>query len=272
MVISCLKCDRSMMNQIDELLKAKEDTRAELVDLQKAYDISQAEFTSKLKQYEDREVLIGDTTRNLHERIVELQAENEDLTATLKETGELLSKTRQYNIELEKLLRSTEHRQETDKKQFLVQIEELVFKNSKTESQLCDAEERIKEIQVNLNNQKSDSEHQIETLTSQLDAKTADLLQLQDKLGNLVYEKSQLHSEIGHLEAQMKLIKSTSEQTKVEAERAMEVVPELMAKLEEVNADKSELDIEVAKLQCQIKGTIIYSLFPVYYCPKLYME
>lgn len=304
----------------------------QLHDLQATHETTCKETADKLHYVQEREVIVNETTANLHERIVELQAQNEDLAATLKETGEFLCRTKDENDQLEESLNKAERQWESEKKLFLIQVEELVFEKSRAESELDDAEIKLKQMEAEMVNQKSQSTDQVGALTNQLDSEKAELMQLQNKLGDLVYEKSQLHTNVGHLEAQLKVVKSESADSMMEANKTLGVIPELkhrietlyteknviekratefskqndtlqttleffqadfddysktvdrekterLAKIltltEEIDGlreqkdhmaqelddwltDKSELDIEIAKLQCRIKGITIY--------------
>lgn len=206
------------------------------------------ENAEKLKLLEEREITLQETIAGLHERIVELQAQNEDLAATLEETSALLSKTKDENDRLEELLNSAESRWASEKKQYLIRAEELVFEKSKVESQLGDAEEKVKEIEADMVKQKSESDERLEELTIQLNGEKNELIQLQNKLGDLVFEKSQLHTEIGHLEAQLKVVKSETDETKVEADKAMKVIPQLNDKILALEAEKALMEERAEQL------------------------
>lgn len=223
----------------------------QLADLQLVHDTACKETADKLHSLEMREVLVHETAANLHERIVELQAQNEDLAATLKETGELLGRTKEENEKLEEMLRNAEISWEKEKKHLLIQVEELVFEKSKAESELGNAEDKVKELETEIENQKTQSNEQIDALSNQLDAEKSELVQLQNKLGDLVYEKSQLHTEVGHLEAQLKLVKSESEETVMGANKAMAVIPELREKLETLTSEKNDLENRACELSEQ---------------------
>ncbi|XP_053399019.1 hyaluronan mediated motility receptor-like isoform X2 [Mercenaria mercenaria] len=242
---------RLLSSNTEELQAGTLILQQQLADLQTIHETTCRETADKLRSLEDRETIVNETTANLHERIVELQAQNEDLAATLKETGELLSRTKEENDKLEEMLRQAEANWETEKKQLLIQVEELVFEKSRAETELGDVEIKVKKLETDMLDQKSESDNQIESLTNQLDAEKAELVQLQNKLGDLVYEKSQLHMEVGHLEAQLKLVTSESEETVMEANKAMEVVPELKKRIETLDIEKAEVEKRASELSEQ---------------------
>ncbi|XP_060596153.1 hyaluronan mediated motility receptor-like isoform X2 [Ruditapes philippinarum] len=223
----------------------------QLAELQNIHETKCRETEEKISSLQERETLINETTANLHERIVELQAQNEDLAATLRETGELLSRTKEENDKLEEMLRQAEANWETEKKQFLIQVEQLVFEKSRAESMLGDTEDKVKKMETDMLDQKTLSDNKIEELTNQLDADKAELVQLQNKLGDLVYEKSQLHTEVGHLEAQLKIVKCESEETVSQANKAMEIIPELKIRIETLDTEKAGFEKRAFELSEQ---------------------
>ena len=220
----------------------------QLAELKTIHETKCRETEEKISSFQEREVLVNETTANLHERIVELQAQNEDLAATLRETGELLSRTKEENEKLEEIVRQAEAGWESEKKQLLIQVEQLVFEKSRAESMLGDTEDKVKKMESDMLDLKSLSDSQIEELTNKLDADKTELVQLQNKLGDLVYEKSQLHTEVGHLEAQLKIVKCESEETVAEANRAMEVIPELKKKIEMLDSEKTDFEKRAVEL------------------------
>ncbi|KAH3838894.1 hyaluronan mediated motility receptor-like isoform X2 [Dreissena polymorpha] len=206
---------------IEELQMSKSTLQEQFTELKLVHETACKDSAAKIKYLEDRETIVCETTSSLHERIVELQAENEDLAATLKETSELLCKTKEENCQLKNMLKVAESEWQAEKKQFLIQVEELVFEKSKMEGELTESENKVKLLECDIVDQKAFTEEQIEALNNQLKEEQEEFVQLKNKLGDLVYEKSQLHMEIGHLEAQMKIMKSECEETKSEADKAV---------------------------------------------------
>ncbi|WAQ99568.1 ZBED1-like protein [Mya arenaria] len=239
---------KSLTVNIEELQVDKSQLQLQFDDLQQVHETAVKENCEKLRFLEDREVLVSQSTSGLHERIVELQAENEDLAATLKETGELLSRTKEENARLEEMFEHAECKWQGEKKHLLIQVEELVIQKSMVESQLTDTEVKVKLLECDLVDQKAYTEEQIQNLLGQLDGEKAELVQLQNKLGDLVYEKSQLHTEIGHLEAQMKLVKCEVDETKCEADK---VVDNLKERLEKLTLEKTKSDDKTTELKNQ---------------------
>lgn len=217
-------------------------------ELKNLHESQCKESLDRLNHLVERELVVSETTAGLHERLVELQAQNEDLAATLEETGELLSRTKDENGKLEEMLQQAEFKWELEKKQYLIQVEELMFEKSRAEGLINDAEGRVKELEADIVKQKSESDEQIQAINNQLETEKAELLQLQNKLGDLVFEKSKLHSEVGHLEAQLKLVRAESEETGAHANKAMEVIPELKQRIEELSNSKAVVEQKASEL------------------------
>lgn len=235
------------------MIACKVSLEQRLEDVQALHEATKQEHMNKLQTLQDRELIVSETTSNLHERIVELQAENEDLAATLRETGELLSRTKEENTKLEEILSAKQMEWESEKKRFLVQVEGLVIEKSRVESELGETEEKVRKLEKDIIDQKTQTDVQIENLNGRLNQEKAEFEQLQNKLGDLVYEKSQLHMEIGHLEAQLKVIRCETEDTKSEADNAVMRYKDKICVLEkekcEMNSRASELSEQNETLQ-----------------------
>ena len=227
------------------------------------------EDADRILTLEEREIVIQVVTKGLNERIVELQTQNEDLLAALKETEEVLNQTRTENQNLEETISELKCKFEAEKNQFVNQVEELEKQKDKVDNRLCDSEQKVIELQSELDRHKEDSNVKVKELQEQLDTNKSELEQLQNKLGDLVYEKSQLHTEIGHMEAKVKLLNCESDKAREDAEKALQVIPQLKEKVNVLLMEKKEADNQIGELMeqnCNLQGTLeaFQSDFDVY--------
>jgi len=242
---------------LDEVEDSKSSLQEQYSDLQKLHEASVKENTDKFQQFQNREILISETTANLHERIAELQSENEDLASVLLETSELLTRTKEANAQLEEAALAAEDRWNGEKRGYLLQLEELGMERSRVEATLQDVQAHAKLLECDLVDQKAYTAEQQVALEAQLEVERQELQQLQTKLGDLVYEKSQLHMQIGHLEAQMKVVKCESDETKAEADKLVanlsEQVDILTREKKQVGSQSAELMKEKESLQASLE-------------------
>ena len=225
--------------------------------------------------------------------------------AALKQTEEILNKTKSDNQGLEETVSELKKCFDQERTHFVNQFEELEREKSKADSSLAESEHKIcelqgdlerktsesnvkiKELQEELETSVADSEHKItelqgdvdrqtsesdakiKKLQGQLDTNRSELEQLQNKLGDLVYEKSQLHMEIGHMEAKVKLLNCESEKTREDAEKAFKVIPQLKEEINALLIEKKNAEDQIVELIAQnsnLQGTleVFQSDFDVY--------
>ena len=273
-----------------ELQEGREALESRLKEVESIHLQARKEDADRILSLEQREIVIQVVTKGLNERIIELQTQNEDLLAALRDAEETLDKTRAQNQNLEETISKLECMFQEEKNQFASQVTELERQKTDVDNKLCDSEQKLSdseqklsESELKLNNaeqkltglqsylerQKSESDLKVKELEEQLDTNKSELEQLQNKLGDLVYEKSQLHTEIGHMEAKIKLLNSESDKAREDAEKALGVIPHLKEQNDLLLMEKKETDDQIGELMeqnCNLQGTLeaFQSDFDVY--------
>ena len=245
--ISC----RILHSDLEELQASNATLQSKVQEVEKVHQQTLKEDADRILNLEERELVIQVVTKGLNERIIELQTQNEDLLAALGENEKILNQTREENEALEGMISELRKNFEQERSVFVNQFEELEKEKIKVDNHLVESEQKVIELQGDLEKQKADSEAKIKGLQEQLEVNKTELEQLQNKLGDLVYEKSQLHMEIGHMEAKLKLLNCESEKTRDDAENAFKAIPKLKEEINTLLIEKKNAEDQIGELIAQ---------------------
>ena len=251
--------NRNLQLNIEELQENNTSLQAKLQEVEQFHQQTLKEDADRIISLEERELVIQVVTKGLNERIVELQAQNEDLLAALGENEKILEQTKLENGNLEGFIEELKENFEQERTVFVNQFEELETEKLKVDSSLYETEQKVTELQADFEKQRHDSEAQVKGLQEQLEVNKTELEQLQNKLGDLVYEKSQLHTEIGHMEAKLKLLNCESEKTREDADNAFKAIPKLKEEINMLLIEKKKAEDQIGELIAQnasLQGTL----------------
>ena len=251
--------NRNLQLNIEELQENNTSLQAKLQEVEQFHQQTLKEDADRIISLEERELVIQVVTKGLNERIVELQAQNEDLLAALGENEKILEQTKIENGNLEGFIEELKENFEQERTVFVNQFEELETEKLKVDSSLYETEQKVTELQADFEKQRHDSEAQVKGLQEQLEVNKTELEQLQNKLGDLVYEKSQLHTEIGHMEAKLKLLNCESEKTREDADNAFKAIPKLKEEINMLLIEKKKAEDQIGELIAQnasLQGTL----------------